>query len=45
MDKIKEIKYELYLVKREMLELKKKQKNLVIELKNLEGEKTLKRKK
>lgn len=45
MDKIKELKYQLYLCKREMLELKKKQKNLIIELKNLEGEKTLKRKK
>lgn len=40
-DKIKELKYLIYLKNEE---IKKNKKELLIELRNLEGEKTLKRK-
>lgn len=43
-DREKELKYELYLIKRQMLELKKQQKNVVRELKTLNENKTKTRK-
>ena len=43
-DREKELKYELYLIKRQILELKKKQKNVGRELKNLNENKTRTRK-
>lgn len=43
-DREKELKYELYLIKRQILELKKKQKNVVRELKILNENQTRTRK-
>ena len=43
-DREKEIKYEMYLIKRQILELKKRQRNLGIELNNHNEFKTRSRK-
>ena len=43
-DREKELKYELYLIKRQILELKKRQRNLGIELNNHNESKTRSRK-
>lgn len=43
-DRIKELKYLIYLKNEEIKRCKKELKELLIELRNLEGEKTLKRK-
>lgn len=43
-DREKEIKYEMYLIKRQILELKKRQRNLGIELNNYNESKTRSRK-